>query len=138
MARIDSSHQVSDVLQTSQCQYWTVNDTETALISADPSLSLTALWKDCQGYSMNTDNLAFVLTAFSVAAFFGALFIALAVIIREFFGDRSVWYTWATLVTLGSVSCIYKLSGLRAGLSFHSSTRAILFVGIFLLIIGLP
>lgn len=77
-------------------------------------------------------------TAFIVLASFGGLFVVLATLLRWKFGNQSVWALWAVYIVAVSISCIYKLSGLRYGVSQSMIGRTFYLGGVALVSIGVP
>jgi hypothetical protein len=77
-------------------------------------------------------------TAFIVLATFGLLFVVVATILCWKFGYRSVWAFWGLYIVGVSVSCIYKLSGLRNGVSMSIVGRTVYLGGVAFVSIGLP
>lgn len=77
-------------------------------------------------------------TAFIVLAAFGGLFVVIATLLYHNFGRRSVWTFWAIYIVAVSVSCIYKLSGLRFGVSTTALGKTVYLGGVAFVSIGIP
>jgi len=77
-------------------------------------------------------------TAFIVLATFGALFVIVATLVRWKFGNSSVWTFWAAYIVCVSISCIYKLSGLRYGVSTSIIGKTVYLGGVAFVAVGVP
>ena len=77
-------------------------------------------------------------TVFVVLASFGGLFVVVATLLRHKFGNPAVWAFWAIYIVAVSISCIYKLSGLRFTLSAMVIEHAVYLAGVAFVAVGIP
>jgi hypothetical protein len=84
------------------------------------------------------DYLRLIPTVSIVLATFGALFTVVAALLKARFGTRAIWPFWGFYLTTVSVSCIYKLSGVRFGLTSFTAGRTIYLATVALVSLGLP
>jgi hypothetical protein len=77
-------------------------------------------------------------TIFVILAWFGGGFVLIATMLRHRFGSRAVWGFWALYLIAISVTCIYKLSGLRYGVFASTVGRAVYLSTVALGGVGIP
>jgi hypothetical protein len=77
-------------------------------------------------------------TTFVVLATFGGLFVIVASLLRARFGVRAIWPFWITYLLLVSTGCIYKLSGLRFGVSRVTIGHTVYLAFVAIVALGVP
>jgi hypothetical protein len=82
--------------------------------------------------------MAFVELLVIAIALAATIFIPIAAFMTRVFGSRAIWRTWAIFFPIATASCIYKLSGLRSGLSIGMAKEAFFFLLIEVAAFGLP
>ena len=77
-------------------------------------------------------------TLFVVITTFAALFITVVSLLRVQFGRKVIWPFWAFYLFALSVSCVYKLSGLRYEVAASTIGRAVYLFCVAIVAVGVP
>lgn len=73
-----------------------------------------------------------------IVAVAGLIFLMVAAFVRPTFGSSSIWKVFAFFFVVSTVTCVYKLSGLRSGPSLKAGLNAFITVAYFSLTLGVP
>ena len=77
-------------------------------------------------------------TLFVVITTFAALFITVVSLLRVQFGRKVIWPFWGFYLAAVSISCVYKLSGLRYGVAPSTIGRAVYLLFVAVAGLGVP
>ena len=77
-------------------------------------------------------------TVFIVLAAFGGLFVVVAALLHAWAGPRFLWQFWAAYLVIVSASCVYKLSGLRFGVTSFTAGRTVYLAVVAIGALGVP
>ena len=77
-------------------------------------------------------------TVFIVLAAFGGLFVVVAALLHAWAGPRFLWQFWAAYLVIVSASCVYKLSGLRFGVTSFTAGRTVYLAIVAIGALGVP